>query len=51
MLPFYADLFVIFVQISSNGGELKLNTSDQKIVRVTLSEPVGLIFSYHGSIF
>lgn len=33
-----------FLQINSNGRELKLMTSDQKIVRVSLAETVSLIF-------
>lgn len=40
-----------FLQINSNGRELKLMTSDQKIVRVSLAETVSLIFMSCSAIF
>ena len=34
---------IFYPQISSNGAELKIMTSDQKVVKVSLGEPVGLM--------
>ena len=47
----WSERVLFFLQINSNGRELKLMTSDQKIVRVSLAETVSLIFMSCSTIF
>lgn len=43
LLGHYSKTYIFYPQISSNGAELKIMTSDQKIVKVSLGEPVGFM--------